>query len=233
MRERNLDLLTSVNLSGAPIGDGAFTALVIALVEDTGAKLCLEITETVPEASVTAYPALNSAALGAADAHDERVGVLRAFERAIYGRVPHLALALGDKSPLACGAIATAPLCERWQAAVSPNGTAFDIIVLAPPAPRAMLICQVFQRAPQSMARIAEALAGGARWRLGETWLQLLLGRYIHAPPLEWVVRQGFGLAFFCPGDVVPDRVPRTHSNASRRMRRPMSALAPLPVGLA
>lgn len=46
MRERDQEMVVSVNLSGALIGDDAFTDLAIALVEDTGADICLEITET-------------------------------------------------------------------------------------------------------------------------------------------------------------------------------------------
>ncbi len=46
MRSRGHDLMVSVNLSGALIGDDTFTNMVIELVEDTQAKLCLEITET-------------------------------------------------------------------------------------------------------------------------------------------------------------------------------------------
>lgn len=46
IREAGHDLVVSVNLSGGLIGDDSFTALAISLVEDHGATLCLEITET-------------------------------------------------------------------------------------------------------------------------------------------------------------------------------------------
>lgn len=46
LRDAGHDLLVSVNLSGSLIGDDAFTGLVISLIEDHGATLCLEITET-------------------------------------------------------------------------------------------------------------------------------------------------------------------------------------------
>lgn len=46
LRDSGHDLLVSVNLSGSLIGDDEFTSLVISLIEDHGATLCLEITET-------------------------------------------------------------------------------------------------------------------------------------------------------------------------------------------
>ena len=46
LRNAGHDLLVSVNLSGSLIGDDEFTALVITLIEDNSATLCLEITET-------------------------------------------------------------------------------------------------------------------------------------------------------------------------------------------
>ncbi|MBC7768441.1 MAG: EAL domain-containing protein [Phycisphaerales bacterium] len=56
LREAGADMLISVNLSGRLIGDAAFTDLAIALIEDTGADICLEITETAamnePEAAL-------------------------------------------------------------------------------------------------------------------------------------------------------------------------------------
>jgi len=56
MRTAGADMLVSVNLSGRLIGDSAFTDLAIALIEDTGADICLEITETAamnePEAAL-------------------------------------------------------------------------------------------------------------------------------------------------------------------------------------
>lgn len=56
LKEAGLDMLVSVNLSGRLIGDSAFTDLTISLIEDTGAKVCLEITETAamtePEAAL-------------------------------------------------------------------------------------------------------------------------------------------------------------------------------------
>lgn len=49
-------MLVSVNLSGRLIGDDAFTDLTLTLIEDTGAQICLEITETAamsePEAAL-------------------------------------------------------------------------------------------------------------------------------------------------------------------------------------
>lgn len=56
LREAGVDMIVSVNLSGRLIGDAAFTDLAISLIEDTNAKLCLEITETAamtePEAAL-------------------------------------------------------------------------------------------------------------------------------------------------------------------------------------
>ncbi len=56
LRAAGADMLISVNLSGRLIGDAAFTELAIGLIEDTGAQICLEITETAamkePEAAL-------------------------------------------------------------------------------------------------------------------------------------------------------------------------------------
>jgi EAL domain-containing protein (putative c-di-GMP-specific phosphodiesterase class I)/GGDEF domain-containing protein len=56
MREAGLVFPVSVNLSGRLISDDAFTSLAISLIEDTGANICLEITETAamnePEAAL-------------------------------------------------------------------------------------------------------------------------------------------------------------------------------------
>ncbi|UPT62705.1 MAG: EAL domain-containing protein [Hyphomonadaceae bacterium JAD_PAG50586_4] len=46
MRAAGIDLPVSVNLSGRLIGNDAFTAMTITLIEDTDARLWLEITET-------------------------------------------------------------------------------------------------------------------------------------------------------------------------------------------
>ncbi|MFO1018213.1 MAG: EAL domain-containing protein [Hyphomonadaceae bacterium] len=65
LREAGMDLLVSVNLSGRLIGDDAFTDLAISLIEDTGAALCLEITETAamtePEAALRSIDRYNDA----------------------------------------------------------------------------------------------------------------------------------------------------------------------------
>lgn len=56
LRAAGQDMIVSVNLSGRLIGDDDFTDLAIALMEDTDANLCLEITETAamnnPEAAL-------------------------------------------------------------------------------------------------------------------------------------------------------------------------------------
>jgi EAL domain-containing protein (putative c-di-GMP-specific phosphodiesterase class I) len=55
MTEAGHDLRVSVNLSGRLVGDDAFTEMAIGLVQNAGARLCLEITETAamndPEAA--------------------------------------------------------------------------------------------------------------------------------------------------------------------------------------
>lgn len=56
LRDAGVDMVVSVNLSGRLIGDDAFTDLVISLIGDTEATICLEITETAamtePEAAL-------------------------------------------------------------------------------------------------------------------------------------------------------------------------------------
>lgn len=56
LKSAGVDMLVSVNLSGRLIGDDAFTDLTLTLIEDTGAQICLEITETAamsePEAAL-------------------------------------------------------------------------------------------------------------------------------------------------------------------------------------
>ncbi len=56
LRRAGHDLLMSVNLSGRLIDDHAFADMAINLIEDTGARLCLEITETAamadPDAAI-------------------------------------------------------------------------------------------------------------------------------------------------------------------------------------
>jgi EAL domain-containing protein (putative c-di-GMP-specific phosphodiesterase class I)/GGDEF domain-containing protein len=56
MRAAGLDYLVSVNLSGRLVGDDAFTKLAIDLIQDTDARICLEVTETAamddPEAAL-------------------------------------------------------------------------------------------------------------------------------------------------------------------------------------
>ncbi|MDX2236239.1 MAG: EAL domain-containing protein [Hyphomonadaceae bacterium] len=56
MRAAGLDYLVSVNLSGRLVGDDAFTKLAIELIQDTDARICLEVTETAamddPEAAL-------------------------------------------------------------------------------------------------------------------------------------------------------------------------------------
>jgi EAL domain-containing protein (putative c-di-GMP-specific phosphodiesterase class I) len=61
------DLVMSVNLSGRLLSEAHFTDLAIDLVDDTGARLCLEITETAamhdPDTAIAAIARLASAGI--------------------------------------------------------------------------------------------------------------------------------------------------------------------------
>lgn len=97
---------------------------------------------------------------------------------------------------------------ERWRAhaLIGAQALPFTLLVMIPRTRvRALILSQVFQRSPSPMARIEHALAGApSGW--ADTALSALLGRYIHAPPFAAILAQGFALALFCPGEIVPDR---------------------------
>lgn len=135
---------------------------------------------------------------------------LRAFESAIYGRVPRLSVSVVSKRSVEPCRLRLDARVERWDARVNlrDEARAFDILVASPltPRPRAVLLVQVFQRAPDGMGHIRQSISHGERLTAADIFIALLLGRHIHAPPLETVLKRGFALAFFCPGDVVPDQ---------------------------
>lgn len=170
MRERNLDLLTSVNLSGAPIGDGAFTALVIALAEDTGAKLCLEITETA--AMKNADAALRNieryAAAGIAISIDDYGAGLSSLSylKRIHANEPKLdkafVQALGDNSRDALLVKSTIDLAHGLGMKITAEGVETDAVLKA----LAAMGCDIAQGylidRPMALEDLLQRLGGSA-----------------------------------------------------------------------
>lgn len=123
----------------------------------------------------------------------------------IYGPAPALSISALSKDRLEAASLPAD--IERWRAhaLIGAQTVAFTLLVMIPRTRvRALILAQVFQRSPSPMARIEHALAGApAGW--ADTALSALLGRYIHAPPFAAILAQGFALALFCPGEIVPD----------------------------
>jgi len=132
----------------------------------------------------------------------------------IYGSIPRLApLLVAERRVVPSDRLRADAFVEHWQVelADADGPMRFGLFLILPRAvaPRAIVLAQLFRRPPHFVDRIEHALVadggGQRRSRLGDAMLEIILGRHIHAPPFEQVVQSGFGLALFCPGDLVPD----------------------------
>lgn len=132
------------------------------------------------------------------------------FQRRIYGRVPRLPpLNLIERRPLPSPRLGALGHAEHWRLELqTSDGPAhFALILISPPAPRAIVLGQLIQRGPAPLGRVAHALttARDGPTGLSDRARRAILGAHITTPPFEAVLGSGFGLALFCPGDVVPD----------------------------
>ena len=136
------------------------------------------------------------------------------LQQQIYGSIPHLApLRAVERRTVPSERLRADAVVEHWQVeladARAPMRFGLFLILPRVAAPRAIILAQLFRRPPHFVDRIEHALVadgdGPRRSRLGDAMLEIILGRHIHAPPFEQVVQSGFGLALFCPGDLVPD----------------------------
>lgn len=136
------------------------------------------------------------------------------LQQQIYGTIPHLTpLRAVERRTVSSARLRADAIVEHWQVeladAHAPIRFGLFLILPRAVAPRAIILAQLFRRPPLFVDRIEHALvagrAGKRRSRLGDAMLEIILGRHIHAPPFEQVVQSGFGLALFCPGDIVPD----------------------------
>ena len=146
---------------------------------------------------------------------DERAAeVGERLQQQIYGSIPRLApLRAVERRTVPSERLRADAIVEHWQVelvdAYAPMRFGLFLILPRAAAPRAIILAQLFRRPPLLVDRIEHALVadgrGQRRSRLGDAMLEIILGRHIHAPPFEQVVQGGFGLALFCPGDIVPD----------------------------
>lgn len=135
------------------------------------------------------------------------------FEQLIYGDMPVIpnvrCLAL---EALPTGHLGETAIAERWQFEIEtgsdPLAGALLLVLPRARSVQAMMVCQAFQRPPSPLARVERVIANGeksGRVRASDAALELILGEHIHVPPLAHILRAGFGLCLFCPGELVPD----------------------------
>jgi hypothetical protein len=162
---------------------------------------------------------------------DERVAeVGERLQQQIYGSIPRLTpLRVTERRAVASDRLGAAAIVEHWQVelvdARGPMRFGLFLILPRAAAPRAIILAQLFRRPPFFVDRIEQALVADTsaqrRSRLGDAMLEIVLGRHIHAPPFEQVVQGGFGIALYCPGDIVPDHKERAPAILERLSASP------------
>jgi (4-O-methyl)-D-glucuronate---lignin esterase len=145
------------------------------------------------------------------------------LQREIYGWLPTLpAPAIVDRELLPARRLEAVGCAERWSLALAMGGevSRFGLILLLPRslAPRGIILSQLFQRGPKPLHRIEAALesAGAEITGFKDVVVRAILGRHILAPPFEMALECGYGLALFCPGEVVPDHRARAAAACER-----------------
>lgn len=198
--------------------------LAAALVAITScAKLTLAWADLKPDGIVASPPVLGafmgqSEVTSVAQWQNERVSALRAaFEREVYGDMPDdYDVTILGRTMLDEDAFGGQLIEYKLQANVmfgdgvsQTNPFYMDVVlpkgVKRPPIILMETFCPRWDTMPHSAVARVDGLNSCMSGGIGETVMNYVFGRYIATPPIEMILRHGYGVATIFPSEFVAD----------------------------